>query len=901
MKIYGTYYFLLCFLLSSVIFVACKQTKYVPQGSYLLKKNTIILPKNSDLVEDDVSEIIRQQPNFKTIGVKLKLAAFNAIDSAKVSNKRIIKNQELIEKNAKLLVKQHRINEKRIKRAERKDREWYTKKVIPLKDTIEPKRFFREWLKYKFGEAPVIFNSVKYAGSIEQLEAFLKKKGYYYGNITDSLVYNRNKTKVTPHYFINTGPRYYIDSVFLIGSIGTVESSYNSFIRKEKIESLKGKPFDLDMLDNYRSQIAELMRDDTYFGFSFSNVDFSADTMMGNFKVAIGIHFGDRVIKSLDYPDSVIQIPFVSNKIRNAYFHILDTNNYKGSFHQKLQSLGLDPTRNGYMTTIDTFEFKEIYFNRDEKRNRGLDPSIDTLNINRIATFYYNGRMFVKPGIIELQNYLEKGNYYREYYLERSYTRLLQLGVFSFVKPVLKEVEGTNLLDVHYYLVPAKKQAFSFEPKATTSNGFLGASASINYANKNLFRGAQNLTFSISGGFESQPPIFDDAVDGSKIKKAGRSFNTFEIGPSLKLDIPGLLPLKRGIYMSKRQRARTITSIAYNFQNRTDFTRKNFTFNYLWKFYGGETQIFQIGLPTTSVVKYVNITKSVDFESKISALNDVFLRNAYSDQFVWQDWKVTYEYNTTDKKNKKTNAVFYYKTSFDPAGNLLSLFNKSFDTTSTGQYAIFGLGYSQFLRLDNEIIFAQPINKKSSFNSHLLFGGGVPYGNSKTSLPYDYSFFGGGANDNRGWRARSLGPGIYKYYLDEGRTATQIGDLRLGLSVEYRFSLGGVFKGAVFSDAGNIWTKNEDINRPGSQFSIDFYKQLAYSVGLGLRVDLDFFIIRLDLGLPLSNPSLPAGSRWIFQSRDAFNQELQSYPDLDLSKVPKPFTPILHFGIGYPF
>ena len=405
----------------------------------------------------------------------------------------------------------------------------------------------------------------------------------------------------------------------------------------------------------------------------------------------------------------------------------------------------------------------------------------------------------------------------------------------------------------------------------------------------------------MSGGFESQPPIFDTSVDGEKIKQAGRSFNTLEIGPSIKFDIPGLLPIKRAIFMAKRQRARTIISAAYNFQSRTDFNREIFQLNYLWRFFSGETQIFQLGLPTTSVVKYVNINKSDAFKEKIEQLDDLFLRNAYSDQFIWQDWKVTYEFNTSEKKNRLVDLAIYYKASFDPAGNFLSMFDKYLDTTEGGQYAIFGVGYSQFVRLDNEVVLIQPINKKSSVNARFLLGGGLPYGNSPTSMPYDYSFFGGGANDNRGWRARALGPGSYKYYLDENRTATQIGDIRLATSLEYRFSLGGIFKAALFVDAGNVWTVNEDINRPGSQISPEWYNQIAVSGGVGLRADLDFFIIRMDLGLPLSNPALPDGARWIFQSREAFKQEVLNTPNIDPAKVPYPFIPVFHFGIGYPF
>ena len=151
-------------------------------------------------------------------------------------------------------------------------------------------------------------------------------------------------------------------------------------------------------------------------------------------------------------------------------------------------------------------------------------------------------------------------------------------------------------------------------------------------------------------------------------------------------------------------------------------------------------------------------------------------------------------------------------------------------------------------------------------------GGGIPYGNSTRSLPYDYSFFAGGANDNRGWKARALGPGDYKYYLDTNRTATQVGDIRIGGSAEYRFGITEALKGALFVDAGNIWTVAEDTNRVGGQFTKDWYKQFGVAAGFGLRFDLGFFVIRVDLGIPLRNPALPEGAQWIFQSRAAYEE-----------------------------
>ena len=109
-------------------------------------------------------------------------------------------------------------------------------------------------------------------------------------------------------------------------------------------------------------------------------------------------------------------------------------------------------------------------------------------------------------------------------------------------------------------------------------------------------------------------------------------------------------------------------------------------------------------------------------------------------------------------------------------------------------------------------------------------------------MPYDYSFFAGGSNDNRGWRARSLGPGAYKYYLDSNSTVTQIGDIHLGFSFEYRFKLSKVIQSALFVDAGNIWTNKEDNNRPNGEFSKNWLKQIAFAAGTGLRLDLEYFL-----------------------------------------------------------
>ena len=872
------------------VLFSCGTVKYVPENRYLLKKNTIEVT-GGVLNEDEVNSIIRQQPNTKSLGLKLKLWVYNHIDSAKVAQKRKSENLKISLVNRNRKAKEIRINQKRIAKAIKKGSNLYVKKEITLKDSIEPRLFLREWAKYKIGEIPVVFDSIVFNKSLEQLSSYIKNKGFLKGQVIGEVNYKKRK-RVNVSYKIVTNQLYTIDSLDIVCSNSVVKGSYLTYIKKNESHNLIGKAFDTDFLDDYRYGVARYMRDDALYGFSPSHISFEADTFSIPNKVILKMYFTDRMIRSEVNRDSLIPRKHAVTTVKDVYFHIVDTNSFDGDFKSKVESMGLTILDNNYLRTIDTFSYQKIKLKHSAE-----------LDLKREATFYYNGKLFLDPSLMEVQNFLEKGNYYKDKYLDRSYSFLQQLGLFQNVKVIIEEVPNSNMVEVHYYLTPAKKQSYSFIPRGSTSNGFLGVTASVNYTNKNMFRGAEKLTFAISGGFESQPPIFDKSEDGTTIQKSSRSFNTFEIGPSIKLELPGLYPIK-STQLYKRQRARTIISSAYNFQNRADFSREIFQLNYSWKFLSPDrTQVFQVGLPFLSVIKFVNINKSDAFNEKLNALNDLFLKNTYSDQFIWQDLKLSFEYKNTDKEHRSKSTI-YFSSSFDLAGNTLSLFRNLQDSTSLGEYQFRGLVYSQFARLDNQFNFSYPITKKRSFHLKGLFGGGLPYGNTNTSMPYDYSFFAGGANDNRGWRARTLGPGGYKYYLDTNSISTQVGDLRIGGSLEYRFSFGSLLKGALFVDAGNIWTIQKDNNRPGSQFSKEWTEQIAIATGFGLRFDFEFFILRLDLGFPIHNPALPKGSDWVFQPKTNYYKEVDALNYSDASKAKLSthlFTPTFNFGIGYPF
>lgn len=941
-------------LLAVILLTGCfsRITKYVPEKKHLLVKNKIIIT-GEKLDEDELDDVIKQQPNTRMFGFRWRLRLYNMMDSVSVEKSRIHKLNRIKRKNYKRLNREYRINTRRRDRAISRGDSTYIYKTIKLKDTLDPSMTIKQLIKYKFGEPPAVADSFLMNRSRDQVEAYMHSKGYFNPIVTASFdtlhrKFNKQKLKrkVRANYFITTNDRYYIDTVKYVLNNPSVENDFVKFLKKysdrqgfnvdfeksilEKKSIKVG--FDAGRLDAYRTELARYMRDKTYYGFLPTNVSYKADTTGGDKRMTLTILFGDRIIQDLKNGDSILSVKHRSTSVQKVYFHICDTAYFDaGYFSHVIDSLNkeditITKLKNDFIYTLDTFDFKillakvenkpesekqhKLVFYKSEVYKNVFGQYKDSIDVNklRMATFTYNGVLFVRPELIETQNYLEHSNYYKEYYLERSFSRLVELGLFSVVKPVISETyPGSGVIDVHYYLVPATRQNFSFEPRAKNANGFLGLSASINYGSKNIFRTGVGFVTSVSGGFESNPSVFGKDENGNTIKTQERSFNTFEIGPSVKLDIPGLFPV--GITkLGKRQRPRTEISLAYNYQNRTDFTRGVFQFNYLYKFFigDGRTQVVSFGLPAMSVVKFVSLNKMPDFEAKINAVNDLFLKNSYSDQVIWEDFKMTYEF---DNQNKNIEERKYFKlrvnysTTISVAGNILAMTaGQSGKTDSLGRSLFLGIPYSQFSLIDNKVILSYRLSKTRSINFRTLAGVGVPGKNSSISLPYDYSFFAGGANENRGWVARSLGPGSYNRYLDTQAVATQIGDLRFSVSLEYRFGT-GFFKHAFFTDASNIWTMKYDPNRIGSQISKNWIKELGVTVGYGLRLDFTYFLFRLDLGWKIHEPGLPAGERWVFQSKNTFHQYAEQVYGSDWSShVPLVLYPIrINFGIGLPF
>jgi hypothetical protein len=576
------------------------------------------------------------------------------------------------------------------------------------------------------------------------------------------------------------------------------------------------------------------------------------------------MHF---IPKSVPHPyikDSLVQVPHQTYYVKDMTFllHNTDTNSFKfgySNFQKRCDDLGLN-----YLASPGKYNLLDTLVNIDTLYRRG---EIDTVYYKGV--YIYNDVPFLNPDLIDKQNFLYRPHYAKEYYLERTYRTMLQLDVFSTITPIV-EVDPANpfgnKVNVTYHLVPAQKQMFTLEPRVTTTNSVLGLMGSVSYTNKNLFRGAQKLKVSFIGGFESQPLIVstEGGTDESRIRK----LNTFEWGPTIQLTFPKLVPLPRNVWerTSKRAYPSTKFDLAVNFQKREEFDRRLAHFAYAWNFKISKEQgkIDEIGLQFVNF-NFVSLIKTLDFETKLNALNDPFILNSYADHFSLYNG-IFYK---TDNQipNTYNRVVSIFQFTVLQSGGLLNLTGIGSGSLSDPDSLkqIFGVPFTQFVRADVQHLFQFKFTKNHKLATRILAGIGYAYGNSP-SLPYEQSFYAGGSNDIRAFAARTMAPGSIRIYEDSTSTLTQIGDMRLELNLEYRFRMTDILEGAIFVDMGNIWKIKDDPTTTKDDLGVfafnSFYKQVAIGTGFGIRADFDFLIIRLDLAFALHNPYLPAGEKW---------------------------------------
>ena len=469
--------------------------------------------------------------------------------------------------------------------------------------------------------------------------------------------------------------------------------------------------------------------------------------------------------------------------------------------------------------------------------------------------------------------------------LEDTHRHLANLQVFKFININFIET-SEDKLDCIIQLTTMPKQSFSFETEGTHSTGKLGVAGNVVYRNKNSFKGAEIIELKLKGALEAQSALVGAGKTGAETTPL---FNTVEIGPEGKFYIPKLLFPVKEEKIPKRYNPKTVFTSAYNFQKRRHYYSRSLakiSFGYDWKESEYKKHIFN-----PLELNFVEIYKLDTTNFKIA--DDPLIKYSYQDHLTIA-CKYSFIFNN-QQINKKANFV-YFRANLEFAGNLLRLTNNLLEskTDSTGNYRIFnkgnsneGIPFSQYFKGDIDFRYYNILNQNSTLVFRTIIGVGAPYGNSRDTvtglavLPFEKSYYAGGANDIRAWKARTLGPGS----IDTSKINSlyRLGDIKLEGNIEYRFDITDIFQGAAFIDAGNIWLIDADSLREDAKFKFNtIYDDLAIGAGIGIRLNYTFIIIRLDAALPFKDPMIRENGGWVVRNA--------SIGDINLS-----------FGIGYPF
>ena len=473
----------------------------------------------------------------------------------------------------------------------------------------------------------------------------------------------------------------------------------------------------------------------------------------------------------------------------------------------------------------------------------------------------------LREKVLKRNTFLTEGDIYSARDLRNTYNHFGRLGIVRYTSINFHEVEDEPVLDCDINLSMNKSSTISFQPEGTNTSGDLGAAVTVTFQNRNLFRGSETFSIDLRGAYE--------AIRGLEEYGNG-NFIEYSIGS--RLTFPRFIAPFLSSSFRRRINATSELATNYDLQDRPEFHRRVFSVGWRYKWNDqGHHDRYQVDLLDLNYIymPWISSTFESEYLDNTTSRNSI-LRYNYENLFIMRTG-FGYSYN---------NNRWAIKANVETAGNLLDLFahTLNFHKNEEDQYTFLDIAYAQYAR--GTFDFTRNINL--SFNNQLVFhvGFGIayPYGNS-TILPFEKRFFSGGANSVRGWSVRSLGPG--KFVGTDGRIdfINQTGDMKLDLNMEYRAKLFWKFSGALFIDAGNIWTLRDYEDQPGGQFQFsEFLSQLAASYGLGIRLNFDFFLVRFDMGMKAVNP--------------AYDDHIGHFPLLH-PKFSRDFA--FHFAVGLPF
>lgn len=673
----------------------------------------------------------------------------------------------------------------------------------------------------KIGEEPVIYSREKAKRTVDEMGQMLSNEGYMKSKI--KVIEHIKGKKLELEYAVSPNTRYTIRDVrtdIADPMVGDMVCSLDTANSYLKA----GEPFNINRLNEERNRITALLRGMGYYKFNRDYISFVADTLSGSTEV-------DLTLKIALHRENDKSMPELHKQYR------IGDINYLADF-----------TGTGRRDSI-VYEGRKIVFGE---------------------------KLHFRPKLLLSNTSMRSGELFSEQHVKNTYANFTRLQGVSYSNVRLQPVGRTDTLDCTIMLNHVRPHSVGWEIEGTNSAGDLGVASSLSYQHKNLFKGSETLTLKLRGAYEAIT-----GLDGYE----GQSYT--EIGGEIRLNIPlFLLPYVKRDWGAAHNASSEI-SLQYNRQDRPEFNRRVLTaaWRYRWSNLNRKvSHKFDLLEINYVYMPWISKTFKEQYLDSLGKTNAI-LRYNYENLLITK-LGYTYTYNslgtTTDTYGKDAYTVRF---NVETSGNVLYGITKMVDgkRNEQGQMTFCGTAYAQYVKGDFEISKSVRIDKNNSLALHGAFGIAYPYGNSNV-LPFEKRYFSGGANSVRGWGVRSLGPGKYNG-ADKGiNFINQSGDIKLDLNLEYRAFLFWKFNGALFIDAGNIWTIRDYKDQPGGAFRFDeFYKQIAVSYGLGLRLNLDFFVIRFDAGMKAVNP--------------AYDGE-KHYP-IAHPKLSRDFA--FHFAVGLPF
>ena len=604
----------------------------------------------------------------------------------------------------------------------------------------------------------------------------------------------------------------------------------------------RGEPYDVDVLQAERSRFERFIKNQGFYGFSNDYISFSIDSTAGSRQV--DIYYNVKKFSRVDEAKRVISSPHSIYQVQNVYI-------YPDYIPSEALAGGEE-----YYNNLDTINYQGFYF----------ITSIDKPEI--------------KYDLIVQALYLKPGSIYNVTNTEQTQAHLMSLRVYRLINIYYTDandpVDQSPLLKINcnIQLTLLTQQSYKIELEGTNSAGNLGGALNLIYQHKNIFHGAELFSLKLKGAYEALSQKKDTTLKIRSIQ---------EYGAESSLRFPKfIVPFLKTEGFIKKYNPSTTILAAYNYQEMPFFNRTMATATYGYNWKAGNYHEHIVNPLQLNLLKFPRIDSSFAIKVKGSP----YLSSTYKDVMIMGGG---YSYIFSNQKIQKSRDYWFLRVNFEAAGNLLSLAENLRGATKTnGAYKIFGLPFAQYVKTDLDLRYNYVMNDVSSIAYRAFIGVGVPYGNSQV-IPYEKQYFGGGANSIRAWQVRSLGPGSATRNDSIATFLNETADIKLEANAEYRFKLFWILEGAVFLEAGNIWTYRDDVSRPGAQFKFNkFYKDIAVGTGTGFRFDFTFVIGRIDFGMKLRDPgdaSLADGSKWIIMRRPY--------------SLRRDFTWVL--GIGYPF